>query len=116
MPAKIKSNDDRIQTAAIAVLLLARERMSRAQAHGLITPTLRDYRDDYAGYKAAHPDRTLTAARESGPITNAARYQDYLKLVAAMETVLARIARHKTQFNSLLELDNYLAASLKAFD
>lgn len=116
MPAKIKSNDDRILIAAIAVLLLARERMARAQAYGLITPSLAEFRDDPAGYKATYPDRTFVAAREAGPITNKARHQDYLKLVTAMETVLARIARNKTQFSSLLELDNYLASSLKAFD
>ena len=72
MPAKIKSNDDRIQTTAIAVLLLARERMARAQAFGLITPSIAEFREDYAGYKAAHPDRTLAAARQAGPITNQA--------------------------------------------
>ncbi len=116
MPAKIKFNDDRIQAAAIAVLLLSRERMARAQAFGLITPSLEDFRDDYASYKAAFPDRTLEAAKDGGPITNAARRKDYLKLVAAMQTVLARIARNKTQFNSLRELDNYLASSLEAFD
>lgn len=116
MPAKIKSNDDRIQIAAIAALLLARERMARAQAVGLITPSLADFRADYAGYKAAFPVRTWDEAKDGSSLTNAARRKDYLKLVAAMEAVLARIARNKTQFNSLLELDNYLASSLKAFD
>jgi hypothetical protein len=116
MPAKIKSNDDRIQTAAIAVLLLARDRMARAQAVGLISAALADFRDDYAGYKAAHPQRTLAEAQDGSSLTNIARRKNYLKLVTAMETVLARIARNKTQFSSVRELDNYLAASLKTFD
>jgi hypothetical protein len=58
MPAKIKFNDDRIQIAAIAALLLSRERMARAQAFGLITPSLTEFRDDYAGFNEAFPNRT----------------------------------------------------------
>jgi len=116
MAAKIKANDDRIQVAAIAVLLLSRERMARAQVFGLITPSLEDFRNDYAGYKANFPHRTMTEAKDPSALTNVARQKTYLKLVVAMETVLARIARKKTQFSSLSELDNYLAASLKAFD
>ncbi|MBT5900875.1 MAG: hypothetical protein HOH58_02060 [Opitutaceae bacterium] len=116
MPAKIKANDDRIQVTAIAVLLLARERMGRAQAYGLITPSLADFRDDYAGYKTAFPTRTWDEAKDGSPLTNKARRKDYFKLVNAMDTVLGRIKRNKTSFSSLQELDNYLASSLKAFD
>jgi hypothetical protein len=116
MGAKIKANDDRIQTTAIAVLLLSRERMARAQAFGLITPSLDEFRNDYAGYKVTHPIRTMAEAKDDSALSNDARRKSYLKLVRAMETVLARIARNKTQFSSLQELDNYLVSSLKTFD
>ncbi|GAB5562503.1 MAG: hypothetical protein SynsKO_41500 [Synoicihabitans sp.] len=116
MPAKIKFNDDRIQIAGIAALLLARERMARAQAFGLITTSLAEFREDGEGYKAAFPTRTWAEAKDGGRLTNEARRRDYFKLVTAMETVLARIKRNKTSFSSLRELDNYLASSLKAFD
>jgi hypothetical protein len=116
MPAKIKFNDDRIQIAAIAALLLSRERMARAQAFGLITPSLTEFRDDYAGFREAFPNRTWAEAKDGSRLTNNARRKDYLKLVTAMENVLARIKRNKTSFSSLQELDNYLASSLKAFD
>jgi hypothetical protein len=57
MGVKIKSNDDRIKTAAVAVLLLSRDRMARAQAMGLISAALDDLRNDYDGYKNDHPKR-----------------------------------------------------------
>lgn len=116
MGVKIKSNDDRIQAAAIAVLLLTRDRMARAQAGGLIPAALDEFRNDYAGYKNDHPQRTMAEARDGSALTNAARRADYLKLVAAVEALLAKIAKNRTEFSSLLELDNYLAFSLKAFD
>lgn len=116
MGVKIKSNDDRIKAAAVAVLLIVRERMARAQSGGLITAALAEFRNDYEGYKTDHPKRDLTAARDGSPLTNAARREDYLKLVTTVDGLLARIERNKTEFNSLLELDNYLAFNLKAFD
>lgn len=116
MGVKIKSNDDRIKAAAVAVLLLSRDRMARAQSGGLITAALAEFRNDYDGYKHDHPQRTLAAAKDSSALTNAARREDYLKLVAAVEALLARIEKNRTEFSSLLELDNYLAFNLKAFD
>ncbi|MFH1498202.1 MAG: hypothetical protein ABII82_10295 [Verrucomicrobiota bacterium] len=116
MGLKIKANDDRIQAAAIAVLLLARDRMARAQVHGLISGALAEFRADHAGYKQAHQVRTLAEAKDVGALVNPARRTDYLKLVAAVEVLLARIARNKTEFSSLLELDNYLAFNLQAFE
>jgi hypothetical protein len=116
MGVKIKSNDDRIKVAAIAVLLLARDRMARAQSGGLITAALAEFRNDYDGYKAEHPKRDLAAAKDASVLTNAARREDYLKLVAAMEALLARIEKNRTEFSSLLELDNFLAFNLRAFD
>ncbi|MCC5021598.1 MAG: hypothetical protein J6386_01735 [Candidatus Synoicihabitans palmerolidicus] len=50
MGVKIKSTDDRIPAAAIAVLLITRDRMAQAQAGGLIADALNDFRSDYAGY------------------------------------------------------------------
>ena len=116
MGVKIKANDDRIKTAAVAVLLLSRDRMARAQAVGLISAALADLRNDYEGYKNDHPVRTMAEAKDGSMLTNAARQADYLKLVAAVEALLAKIAKNRTEFNSLLELDNYLAFNLKSFD
>jgi len=116
MGAKIKANDDRIKSVAAAVLLIARDRMARAQARGLITAALDEFRNDYEGYKADHPKRDLAAAKDASALTNAARRRDYLKLVAAVEALLARIEKNKTEFSSLLELDNFFAFNLKAFD
>lgn len=116
MGVKIKSNDDRIKAAAVAVLLLSRDRMARAQSGGLITAALAEFRNDYDSYKHDHPLRTLAAAKDASALTNAARREDYLKLVAAVEALLARIEKNRTEFSSLLELDNYLAFNLKAFD
>jgi len=116
MGVKIKANDDRIKMAAVAVLLLTRDRMARAQAGGLITAALTDFREDYEGYKHDHPVRTMAEAKDGSMLTNAARRSDYLKLVAAVEALLARIERNGTQFSSLLELDNFLAFNLRSFD
>jgi hypothetical protein len=116
MGVKIKSNDDRIKVAAIAVLLLARDRMARAQPAGMITAALAELRNDYDGYKNDHPKRDLVEAKDASALTNAARREDYLKLVAAVEALLARIEKNRTEFSSLLELDNYLAFNLKDFD
>lgn len=116
MGVKIKANDDRIKMAATAILLLVRDRMARAQSGGLITQALDEFRNDYEGYKNDHPQRTLAAAKDASVLTNAARRADYLKLVAAVEALLARIAKNQTEFSSLLELDNFLAFNLRAFD
>ena len=116
MGVKIKPNDDRIKVAAIAILLLARDRMARAQTGELITRALAEFRTDYDGYKADHPVRDLATARDGSMLTNAARRADYLKLVAAVEAVLAKIAKNGTEFSSLLELDNFLAFNLRAFE
>ena len=116
MGAKIKANDDRIQIAAVAVLLLVRERMRRGQTGDVITTALAEFRADYAGYKMNHPRRTFADAKDASSLTDASLRARYLKLSAAMDTLLGRIARHKTEFSSLLELDNYLALHLKTFN
>ena len=116
MAVKIKSNDDRVKAAAIAVLLLSRDRLARAQPGGMITAALDEFRNDYEGYKHDHPKRDMEEAKDAEALTNAARREDYLQLVAAVEALLARIAKNRTEFSSLLELDNFLAFNLKAFD
>lgn len=116
MGVKIKSNDDRIKAVATAVLLISRDRMVRAQARGLITVALDEFRNHYEGFKAGHPKRDFATAKGPGSLTNAARLRDYQKLVAAVEALLERIEKNKTEFSSLLELDNFFAFNLRAFD
>jgi hypothetical protein len=116
MGVKIKSNDDRVKAAAMAVLLIGRDRLARAQPVGMITAALSEFRNDYEGYKNDHPKRDMVEAKDASALTNVARREDYLKLVAAVEVLLARIDKNRTEFNSVLELDNYLAFNLRAFD
>ncbi len=116
MGVKIKANDDRIKAVALAVVLVSRDRLARGQASGMITAALAEFRNDYEGYKAAHPKRDFAAAKELGALADPSRREVYQKLLATVETVLARIERNSTQFSSLLELDNFWAFNLKAFD
>ena len=116
MLAKIKATDDRIAAAALAILLIGRDRLRIGHPTGLVTESLADFRADYDGYKGAYPRRDLATARDLTPLTNRAARETYQQLLAAVDVVLARILRQKTQFSSLLELDNYLAASLRRFD
>lgn len=118
---KIKANDDRILATAAAVLLLSRERWGRGETGpGMIGAALAEYRDDYDGFKARFPKRDLAAAKDLAGmvehIKSAALRTRYQELIEAMDVVLARIARGKIQFNSLLELDNYFVANLRRFD
>jgi hypothetical protein len=116
MSVKIKANDDRISATAIAVLLISRTRISKGVAVGLISPALASYRGDYDGFKADYPKRDLAATKELGLLPDPQRREHYQSLRKAMDVVLARIERNRTEFNSLLELDNFLAFNLKAFD
>lgn len=120
MALKIKSNDDRIKATAAAVLLICRARLGRGDFGGFISASLEDYRDDLDGFKEAFPRRDMEAAHDLAMmvdvIKDAKRREAYQQLLAAVDVVLARIERNKTQFNSLTELDNYLVASLKKFE
>ena len=116
MSLKIKWNDDRVKGAATAVVLITRFRLAQGHWGGLIQASLVEYREDYEGYKARHPTRTLAAAKDSSGLVNAQRREFYEKLVAAVETLLARVERNRTRFSSLIELDNYLASQLKSFE
>lgn len=117
---KIKANDDRIQTTAAALLLLYRARLGRGDFGGLVSGALEDYRADPDAFKADYPKRDLAAARDLAALVevvrDAKRRDVYQQLLAAVDVVLARIQRNKTQFSSLTELDNYLVSSLRRFD
>lgn len=111
MALKIKWNDDRVRGATTAVLLLGRERIARGATENLVQACLAEYRADADGYKqrkAAWPD-----AKELGPLTKPAHIAHYRKLLVAVDTVLQKLTQAKRQFNSLLELDNCLIATLR---
>jgi hypothetical protein len=116
MALKIKWNDDRIKGAVTAVLLITRHKLAQGHWGGLIEASLLEYREDYDAYKAAHPKRDLATARDATALTDASRREFFERLVAAMDVLLARLERNKTQFNSLTELDNYLLLHLKRFE
>ena len=111
MGMKIKWNDDRVRGATTAVLLLGRERIARGATENLVQACLAEYRADPEGYKknkAAWPD-----AREPGPLMKPAHIAHYRSLIAATDGLTQKLAQGKRQFNSLLELDNWLVASLR---
>jgi hypothetical protein len=108
---KIKWNDDRVRGAMTAILLIGRDRLARGKKDNLIQRSLTDYREDPEGYrtsKAIWPE-----ARELGPLTNPHHVAYYKNLLAAVAALLKKMEQNKRQSNSLLELDNYLIASLK---
>jgi len=112
MALNIKWNDDRVRGTATALLLIARDRLARGEASGtLIADALAEYRADPAGYKLAKAD--WPEIRDLAPLKKGAHRARYAALLAAMDTLLARIERNKRQSNSLTELDNYLVACLK---
>ena len=110
MALKIKGNDDRVRAAVTAILLLGRERLRRGETNDLVQASLAEYRADPEGYKAAR--RTWPDVRQLGPLANPAAVAHYQALLAATDRLAARLAESKIVFNSLLELDNYLVASL----
>ncbi|MCX6938886.1 MAG: hypothetical protein NTU80_13535 [Verrucomicrobia bacterium] len=116
MGMKIKANDDRIAAVAVAVLLISRARLARGEAGGLVAEALARYRGDPEAYKAEFAKRDLAAARLTEELTHEGRRALYLRLLAAVEALLAKIARNRTQFSSVAELDNYFAFNLKSFD
>ena len=111
MALKIKWNDDRVRGATTAILLLGREHIFRGTKVDIVQTALAEYRADPEGYKknkAAWPD-----TREPGPLTKPAHIAHYRSLIAATDGLLQKLTRGKRQFNSLLELDNWLVASLR---
>lgn len=116
MGMKIKWNDDRITALAVAILLITRARLARGEAGALVLPAVERFRADPEGYKEEFPRRDLAAARSSDEVTHEGRKALYGKLLAAVEAVLAKIVRNRTQFSSVAELDNFFAFNLKGFD
>jgi len=111
MALKIKWNDDRVREATTAILLISRDRLRRGLTEDLIQAAVDDYRADPAGYK--ENKAAWAAAKEIGPLKNPQHVAYYKNLVLAVEALLTRMAHIKRQSNSLLELDNYLIASLR---
>ena len=111
MRLKIKWNDDRVKGAATAILLIGRERIFRGETVDLIQAALAEYRDDPQGYK--QNKAVWAGAQEMGPLTNPAHIAYYTNLRRATDALLKKIEQGKRQFNSLLELDNWLVDSLK---
>ena len=111
MGLKIKGNDDRVRGAMTALLLLGRERLRRGAGEGLIRASLEEYRADPETYKASR--RTWPDIRETASLTRPADVAYYRNLLAATDRLATKLAESKIQFNSLLELDNYLIASLE---
>ena len=111
MRLKIKWNDDRVRGATTAVLLIGRDRLARGLTVDLVRESLAEYRADPAGYK--EHKRTWADAKEPGPLTNPRHLAHYRNLTAAIDALLQKMAQGRRQFNSLLELDNHLVASLE---
>lgn len=112
MRSKIKWNDDRVRGATTAILLIGRDRLARGKTADLIQSSLAEYRADADGYKAKKaiwPD-----ARELGLLTKPSRVAHYKNLISAVEALRQKMTQRKRQFNSLLELDNYLVSSLES--
>jgi len=108
---KIKWNDDRVRGATTAILLIGRDRLLRGQPGNLVEAALAEYREDPARYKVNKAK--WADAREPGPLTNPSHVAYYRNLIAAVDRLLQKMAQGKRQSNSLLELDNYLIASLR---
>jgi hypothetical protein len=108
---KIKWNDDRVSGALTAILLIGRDRLFRGDTENLIQASLADYREDPERYKMNKA--TWAVARELGPLTNPQQVAFYRSLTSAVDALVEKMARGKRQFNSLLELDNFLIANLQ---
>jgi hypothetical protein len=111
MGLKIKWNDDRVRGAMTAILLIGRDRLRRGDTEDLVQESLHEYRTDPDGYKANKAG--WADARDLGPLTKAAHVAYYRNLLTATDALLKKMEQNKRQSNSLLELDNYLIASLR---
>jgi hypothetical protein len=110
MALKIKWNDDRVKAATTAILLISRDRLARGKKDDLVRRALTDFREDPEGYK--ENKQTWPGVRELGPLKSPQQVAAYKELLAAVDALLKRMELIKRQSNSLLELDNYLIASL----
>ena len=114
MGLKIKWNDDRVRGATTAILLIGRDRLFRGETASLIQASLAEYRADPEGYKR---NKAIWAnARETGPLGQPRHVAYYKDLISDIDRLTAKWTQAKRQFNSLLELDNALAAQLKGWE
>ena len=111
MGLKIKWNDDRVRGAITAILLIGRERLRQGATENLVEEALHEYRTDPDGYKANKAG--WADVREVGMLTKPAQVTHYRNLLLATDALLKKMEQNKRQSNSLLELDNYLIASLR---
>ncbi|HTJ79467.1 MAG TPA: hypothetical protein VL357_10775 [Rariglobus sp.] len=111
MGLKIKWNDDRVRGTATALLLICRDRLSRGDTDDLIQASLADYRNDPAGYK--ENKATWADVNELGPLKSPGHVAYYQNLLSAVDGLLKKFTQGKRQFNSLIELDNFLVFTLK---
>ncbi len=110
MGLKIKWNDDRVRGTATAMLLICRDRLSRGDTENLIEASLADYRQDPKSYK--ENKATWGEMNETAPLKNPQHVAYYKALLLAVEVLLKKFVQGKRQFNSLVELDNYLVFTL----
>jgi hypothetical protein len=110
MALKIKWNDDRVRDATTAVLLIARDRLSRGKTTDLVRAALAEYRTDPKAYAANRA--TWAAAREPGPLTKPAHLQTFQNLIAAIDKLVAKATQSKRRFSSLEDLDHWLITGL----
>ena len=94
----------------MALLLIGRSRLMRGAREDLVRASLAEYRADPEIYKASR--RTWPDVRETTPLTRPADIAYYQNLLAATDRLATKLTESKILFNSLLELDNYLIASL----
>jgi hypothetical protein len=111
MGLKIKWNDDRIRGTTKALLLIARDRLSRGDTADLIAASLASYRADSAAYKQAKVAWEDVA--QAGPLRQPRDVAYYAKLRATVDGMLRKMVQAKRQFNSLTELDNFLVFTLQ---
>lgn len=112
MGIKIKHNDDRVRAAMTAILLITRDRLAHGQTDDLVETAMTLYRDDPEGYKLSKAN--WADAKELGPLTKSSHIAYYKNLLSAVENLAKKMEQNKRQSNSLLELDNFLVASLKS--
>lgn len=114
--SKIKWDDDRVKQAVRALLLLAREKLSRGETADLIASSLAEFRDDPGSFKARHWNKAAATWSDPKDVTSLklARHVTYYReLLAETEAMIARFKRNQTQFSSVTELDNYFVTYLK---
>ena len=114
MALKIKWNDDRVQGATTAILLISRDRLARGKNVRLVELALADYRADPEGYKQSR--KTWADARELGPLKNPRHVAHYKELIADIDRLTAKWTQARRQFNSLLELDNALIEQMEGWE